>query len=1031
MMSDNQPKRPPRMARSMSKESSTGLLMSVIRSLTASRDVDERDREKANLERDFGESDARLDQLIVNHHSDLTAVMNAFSKVSTQLKDAKERCKSMKENLITCKDLLRCKKDELRKLWRESLENRHVLELLNEVENVTRVPETVTDLVEKRKYLQASQLLVDSISSLESNLQHVEALKEVKSDLIARKDQIYNMLIDELHKHVYARSTAHLVKKFKRTASERRKDGNLPSRKVSIADILSPALYQSNLSIRRRPNLSSQTDITDETTNQEGQSDNQTDIENDSKNFISLIIDCLCLLGKIPDTVEVIKDRTEKELVNLVKRTARELIGGINHQNSNANITFNNGPITVCLRCSLILKDETHRSYLLQELFELLFQQFRVVVTLHENILLPCLKNAIVQCDLQNSSIVFYNSADLWTKIQSVLQMVADLYLDISGTNAIEKSIAAASQDSKMLTHSSTSLADLNSYFVRKRPALSVTVGNSFHKIKKTPLFKFDSSSHAMSLNAYFQEQKEAMKAERSGGNAMDSIDLSLSETEQYLVCEPAAENIVVFFNPLMRFIFDIDDELNLEEDNHCPLYSYLISCVKLFFNQIKIDLDRILDTSNKSLDAWRIVNDPDMMNKLNQSRPILQSALIIDKASQDLKNLIFALPMYADEFLTFICNLLSSFKESCSSAYRGIVQPESEDKRIISATWAKDEDISRFLKDLPNWPGAQKPYREVRGRNLAAIGSSMTFDESPEVIRLRNKKESEILASNLTQDTLIPSHEILSDVSQLKSLGQLQESLEWLASHIFSLATSLSKSQNDSNLLKAQLMPSGQSSQQKHQIDVVNLADVSIAALNQIGREFEELSETCLLVLHLEVRVHCFYYLLRVTKGNFAPGIDAQEPDVEVVQLNKDLSSVDEALSLSLQQWKLKYVFEGVSHLVATILINSASSIDRINHNGVKKMCRNIFAIQQNLTSITMSREVALDYARQYFELFYSSPEEILALIEERGPQFQAQEYVSAIELLHRSSPGRDPNKLKANKQRLAEILDEAAVSV
>lgn len=227
--------------------------MSVIRSLTASRDVDERDREKANLERDFGESDGRLDQLIVTHHSDLTAVMNAFSKVSTELKSSKENCKNMKENLITCKDLLRCKKDELRKLWKESVENRHVLELLSQVENVTRVPEEVNDLVDKKKYLQATQLLVNSVSSLESNLQHVEALKEVKADLLCRKDQMYNMLLDEIHRHIYARSTAHLVKKFKRTASERRKDGPTgPSRKVSIADILSPTLYLSSLSVRRK-----------------------------------------------------------------------------------------------------------------------------------------------------------------------------------------------------------------------------------------------------------------------------------------------------------------------------------------------------------------------------------------------------------------------------------------------------------------------------------------------------------------------------------------------------------------------------------------------------------------------------------------------------------------------------------------------------------------------------------------------------------------------------------------------------------
>jgi hypothetical protein len=33
-------------------------------------------------------------------------------------------------------------------------------------------------------------------------------------------------------------------------------------------------------------------------------------------------------------------------------------------------------------------------------------------------------------------------------------------------------------------------------------------------------------------------------------------------------------------------------------------------------------------------------------------------------------------------------------------------------------------------------------------------------------------------------------------------------------------------------------------------------------------AREFEELADTCLLVLHLEVRVHCFHYLHPIWRG-------------------------------------------------------------------------------------------------------------------------------------------------------------------
>lgn len=64
-----------------------------------------------------------------------------------------------------------------------------------------------------------------------------------------------------------------------------------------------------------------------------------------------------------------------------------------------------------------------------------------------------------------------------------------------------------------------------------------------------------------------------------------------------------------------------------------------------------------------------------------------------------ETKGLIRDLPDYSEELLKMVCSLLKTYRETCQAAYRGIVQPETEDKRIYSVAWLKDEDISRFLK--------------------------------------------------------------------------------------------------------------------------------------------------------------------------------------------------------------------------------------------------------------------------------------------------------------------------------------------
>lgn len=114
--------------------------------------------------------------------------------------------------------------------------------------------------------------------------------------------------------------------------------------------------------------------------------------------------------------------------------------------------------------------------------------------------------------------------------------------------------------------------------------------------------------------------------------------------------------------------------------------------------------------------------------------------------------------------------------------------------------------------------------------------------------------------------------------------------------------------------------------------------------------------------------------------------------------------------------------------------------------------MSRNVFALQQTLTNITMTREVALDHARHYFELFFLTPEvvtmklynktnydvfpvfiyfqEILNGIVEKGPAFSELEYMNAFQLLNRTNNG-NINTINVHLERLSDILGEVGVTV
>ena len=165
----------------------------------------------------------------------------------------------------------------------------------------------------------------------------------------------------------------------------------------------------------------------------------------------------------------------------------------------------------------------------------------------------------------------------------------------------------------------------------------------------------------------------------------------------------------------------------------------------------------------------------------------------------------------------------------------------------------------------------------------------------------MRNRKETEILVQNLGSSN-IPQHEILSDSNQLRSLAQLHESLDWFARCVLTFSRTLHNQQ---------------------------LPESTLQTLVSLAQEFVELGDICLLVLHLEVRVHCFFYLLPLWRGpgggpsQYFGGPDSTDPSSEIINLNRDLVAVEDSLDTALQPRKIQYVFEGVSHLGKMVIDN------------------------------------------------------------------------------------------------------------
>ncbi|XP_059567797.1 exocyst complex component 4 isoform X1 [Myotis daubentonii] len=947
---------------SKSKDPS-GLLISVIRTLSTSDDVEDRENEKGRLEEAYEKCDRDLDELIVQHYTELTTAIRTYQSITERITNSRNKIKQVKENLLSCKMLLHCKRDELRKLWIEGIEHKHVLNLLDEIENIKQVPQKLEQCMASKHYLSATDMLVSAVQSLEGPLLQVEGLSDLRLELHSKKMNLHLVLIDELHRHLYIKSTSRIVQRIKEKGriSTLVKDAS-PIPLIDVTNLPTPRKFLDN-SQYSTPGSSSVREIN----LQDIKEDLDLDPEENSTLFMGILIKGLAKLKKIPETVKAIKERLEQELQQIVKRSTTQ-VADSSYQRGE-NLTADNQP------------------RLLLELLELLFDKFNAVATAH-SVVLGYLQDTVVAPLPQQEDVKLYDMADVWVKIQDVLQMLLTEYLDMKNTRT-------ASEPSAQLSYASTG-REFAAFFAKKKP-----------QRPKNSLFKFESSSHAISMSAYLREQRRELYS-RSGELQGGPDDNLIEGGGTKFVCKPGARNITVIFHPLLRFIQEVEHALGLGPAKQCPLREFLTVYIKnIFLNQVLAEINKEIEGVTKTSDPLKILANADTMKVLGVQRPLLQSTIIVEKTVQDLLNLMHDLSAYSDQFLNMVCVKLQEYKDTCTAAYRGIVQ--SEEKLVISASWAKDDDISRLLKSLPNWINMAQP-KQLRPKR----------EDEEDFIRAAFGKESEVLIGNLG-DKLIPPQDILRDVSDLKALANMHESLEWLAGRTKSAFSNLSSSQ--------MLSPA----QDGHtNMDLPPVSEQIMQTLSELARSFQDMADRCLLVLHLEVRVHCFHYLIPLAKeGNYAivANVESMDYDPLVVKLNKDISAIEEAMSASLQQHKFQYIFEGLGHLISCILINGAQYFRRISESGIKKMCRNIFVLQQNLTNITMSREADLDFARQYYEMLYNTADELLNLVVDQGVKYTELEYIHALTLLHRSQTGvGDQTTQNTRLQRLKEIICEQA---
>lgn len=267
----------------------------------------------------------------------------------------------------------------------------------------------------KKHYLHATKTLIQAIGLNDGPLKSVEGLVDLRNELENHRTQLYNKMIEELNKHLYTTSSTEVLTNFQREGSARNSNFASPFQR----NIIRRSAERAEVNTKIRKVLFEMAQRSDTDTTEILENTDLLDPDLNATYFLGIIIECIALLNKVPESLEVsltchkpvtnlefplnfqtIKTQIQSELSAVVTRTTQHLVA------MNTTLAIDtNGDKTI-----------THP---LLELVELTYKQFKLIADAHTMLL----KNFLSVTQRHSIVVKPYDIADYWTHAQAVVRI--------------------------------------------------------------------------------------------------------------------------------------------------------------------------------------------------------------------------------------------------------------------------------------------------------------------------------------------------------------------------------------------------------------------------------------------------------------------------------------------------------------------------------------------------------------------------------------------------------------------------------
>ncbi|KAF7967561.1 hypothetical protein HWV62_33943 [Athelia sp. TMB] len=984
----------------------------------------------------------------VAHHASL---LNHLGATQTQIADARTSLQESKGSLSS-------KRADLVQLWSRGQMLDDMMRILDQIEYLKAVPDVLETLMSEKRLLQASVLLVRSLKMINKpEMVEIGAVVDLRGYLIGQETALREILIDELHAHIYLKSFwcesrwavyTPNQQSFSRVEFE---DEPIHS-ESSDAQAQSPTSpissspktsrldrFLHDLTIRSNdlpPELEDQAFHNSTSNNQltapgmsstlsfasfasmPKVSQNARNPESDSFAYIETLLESLAVLGKLGTALDLVTQRLPSEIFALVETTLDEASERAEY-GRRGSIMLSTGIKTEGPWLSVNGGNSSH-GIGASSIGSILAPQGGLLGA--SSLRLAALESSTKHADHETLKDFFWT---VYSKLDAVSQGLRVVY-EVSnriGSRRDFKDSSGAKPGSlfplaevwipvqaEVRTLLYDYLTDEEQGTVSGRNPISsineILRDGKFAKDKMKPVFRFADTDTKFTVNALRTHENElnrVLKDTMPGlahGVSETSVQATLSTVgtddrlagvgqHHRLIIKPDAFHVSILFQPTLAFLDRVSEVLPSGVESVQSSSAVLDDFVlKVYLPQLEDKVSSLFHQAVTGPEAFQA----DPSSSRLSPEPLIKASTQLMALINSLCAMLRTTPFHRENYSRLILGVIIQFYQRCSDRFQDLVSlstPGSSDldsRVTLAAQWAQRSEMSPCLNQL-----------------------SATLEKDVAQQQQMCRQETHLEVQLLGQGTVTKS-DILPSPRSHSLLGTLYRSLTWFTTELAALKSSSEEtlsptSPSDPDPLAGAtaytpylpiMAPTLPTEQLK-----LPLSKEMALRFQALLKTYEQLAEAILHTIRIDMRCRTIHYLDSAMRhGNYHIDHEAGEPDPHVLDLNAELGQCDEFISTTLPKKEQQFVFVGLGHLMEHLLISNARHLRLVNQLGIKKVLRNILALQQSVKTLTNEeRNTDFKRAKEYYALFFMPPAEMLDGIRKKQ-SFSFDEYKTMLDL-------------------------------